>query len=156
MTRISKRISGLVLVLLAIACSGAFTRNGHAAAVPGGTSVPSFMLHTPLFASAGTLTSSLAGAGARAAQSTIVVSIFGPGTIRPNITCYWDTHVSGGTPPYTYQWYGGSTADPSQSDIFASASQSFWLDVKVTDSLGAVGWGGKYITVTSNTGACML
>ena len=44
----------------------------------------------------------------------------------------------------------------NQPDFFASASSSFWLDVKVTAANGAVGWGSQFVTVTSNTGACLL
>jgi hypothetical protein len=84
------------------------------------------------------------------------VTISGPGKILPNHTCYWFANVSGGTGPYTYYWYGGSSSWRTDSDFYASASRSFYLDVKVTDANGTVAWGSRYITVTTNTGACML
>lgn len=82
------------------------------------------------------------------------VTLYGPGTIRSNSTCYWWTSVSGGTAPYTYYWYGGSSSWRTDSDFNASATGSFYLDVKVTDANGNVAWGSKYVTVSSNAGAC--
>lgn len=84
------------------------------------------------------------------------VTIQGPGKILPNHTCYWYANVSGGTGPYTYYWYGGSSSWRTDPDFYASASRSFYLDVKVTDANGNVAWGSRYVTVTTNTGACML
>lgn len=84
------------------------------------------------------------------------VTISGPGKILPNHTCWWFATVSGGTAPYTYYWYGGSSSWRTDPDFYASASRSFYLDVKVTDANGNVAWGSRYVTVTTNTGACML
>lgn len=84
----------------------------------------------------------------------MTVTIYGPGTIRPNSTCYWWANVSGGTAPYTYYWYGGVSSWRTDYEFFAYATRSFWLDVKVTDANGNVAWGSRYINVTSNTGAC--
>jgi hypothetical protein len=84
----------------------------------------------------------------------MTVTIYGPGTIRPNTTCYWWADVSGGTAPYTYYWYGGVSSWRTDSEFWAYATRSFWLDVKVTDANGNVAWGSRYINVTTNTGAC--
>ncbi|HYR09027.1 MAG TPA: hypothetical protein VEQ60_14695, partial [Longimicrobium sp.] len=84
----------------------------------------------------------------------MTVTIYGPGTIRPNSTCYWWANVSGGTAPYTYYWYGGVSSWRTDYEFFAYATRSFYLDVKVTDANGNVAWGSRYINVTTNTGAC--
>lgn len=84
----------------------------------------------------------------------MTVTIYGPGTIRPNTTCYWYSSVSGGTAPYTYYWYGGVSSWRTDPEFFAYATRSFWLDLKVTDANGNVAWGSRYINVTTSTGAC--
>lgn len=84
------------------------------------------------------------------------VTIYGPGTIRPNNTCYWWANVSGGTGPYTYYWYGGTSSNRTGEEFWAYATRSFYLDVKVTDANGNIAWGSRYINVTLNTGACMV
>jgi hypothetical protein len=82
------------------------------------------------------------------------VTIYGPGTIRSNSTCYWWANVSGGTAPYTYYWYGGVSSSRTDYEFFAYATRSFYLDVKVTDANGNVAWGSRYINVTTNAGIC--
>jgi hypothetical protein len=160
MMRIRKRISGLSVVLLAVA-SGAFTMYDHASAVPAsppdaGTSAPAFMAVAPLFASARTIARDFAEERHRIRVSSFSVGIAGNDIIPPNDYCYWESIPMGGTPPYTYQWYGGSSFARDQSSIFAKASWSFWLDVKVTDSNGEVGWGYLYVTVSEWSGACLI
>lgn len=82
------------------------------------------------------------------------VTIYGPGTIRSGNTCYWWSSVSGGTPPYTYYWYGGTSSWRTDSEFYASATRSFYLDLKVTDATGKVAWGSRYINVTTTAGVC--
>lgn len=89
--------------------------------------------------------------------ATLTVSIGGSTTIRPNETCGWWTSVSGGTPPYAYQWYGGTAVSARNLyDFYGKASTSFLLQVKVTDSNGTVAWGSQYITVSTSAFACFL
>jgi hypothetical protein len=75
------------------------------------------------------------------------VTVYGVDTVRANETCYWWAVVSGGTGPYTYHWYGGTSSSRTAYDIYASSWSSFTLQVEVTDANNNVAWGSKYVTV---------
>lgn len=67
------------------------------------------------------------------------VSIAGPTRIRPEAICSWEAVVSGGTPPYSYNWYNdgihrGSGRYYTGGKDPGSMRDWFLLRVDVTDS----------------------
>ncbi|HEX2080670.1 MAG TPA: hypothetical protein VHG08_23400 [Longimicrobium sp.] len=144
--------------------NGSFTNSNVSSWSSSNTSVATISGGTISAVAAGSATISAVIDGVTGSTSVSVVNppppmsvtIYGPNKILPNHTCYWWANVSGGTPPYTYYWYGGVSSDRTGYEFWAYASRSFYLDVKVTDANGNVAWGSKYVTVTTNTGACMV
>ncbi|HEX2203423.1 MAG TPA: Ig-like domain-containing protein [Longimicrobium sp.] len=84
------------------------------------------------------------------------VVINGPSAIRPYSTCTWFAAASGGTPPYTYQWSGGSSGGGSGNEYTASASANFSFSVQVTDALGKVVGATKWVLVSNSAMECMV
>jgi hypothetical protein len=73
--------------------------------------------------------------------ASLVGSISGPGSHRPNQTCQFQAVVSGGTPPYTYSWTG---AGQSGSEEFfypnsAGITYSYTVSLHITDAAGQSG-----------------
>jgi len=64
---------------------------------------------------------------------SLSVSIVGDEDIPPNEDCAWQAIVSGGTSPYSYNWWGALTG--STEIIEGSLSESSYLWVEVTDAL---------------------
>lgn len=62
----------------------------------------------------------------------VSVGIVGDDEVAPNEECAWQAFASGGTPPYSYQWWGGLTG--STATIFGSLPQSSYIWVAVTDA----------------------
>ncbi len=60
------------------------------------------------------------------------VYITGDEEIAPDEDCGWDTVVSGGTPPYSYNWWGALSGTDSYID--GNLDESSYLWVEVTDS----------------------
>jgi hypothetical protein len=86
------------------------------------------------------------------------VTITGPSYISTPGNYTWTANVSGGTPPYTYQWYyklltGGTwqkltgQTNPSYTRYVGYSQWAFRLRADVTDSLGLVGSGGIVVDV---------
>lgn len=67
-----------------------------------------------------------------ATRTTLSVWIDGDDTVAPYEVCAWVARVSGGTPPYTYNWWGGL----SGSNFFLEGwlPQSSWEWVEVIDA----------------------
>lgn len=70
--------------------------------------------------------------------SVLSVSIAGPSEVNPADLCTWYAVVSGGTPPYTYQWNSNGMVDMSGPGLdYWSGYKSFgysWLTVTVQDA----------------------
>lgn len=81
---------------------------------------------------------------ARATLGTLNVTIAGPGSINNWWECTWYAWVSGGTPPYTYQWsaMGMTPTGPDDADYwtgYKAVSSYGALDVYVSDANGNTG-----------------
>lgn len=59
-------------------------------------------------------------------------SISGPEEVSPSESCQWQADVSGGTPPYTYSWWGALSG--SSQTISGTVSSSSYLYLAATDS----------------------
>lgn len=168
MTRIGRWISACAAAMLAAGCggdagSGGLTPTGPQLLAGSAATVSAAYGHdgngsftsSNATSSSGS-SSSVAALGSAGSFSTLSVTIWGPNNMQPNSLCYWYSSVSGGTGPYTYYWYGGSSSNRTYEDFFASARNDFILELKVTDANGNVAWASEYIDVTSNTGPCMM
>jgi hypothetical protein len=86
------------------------------------------------------------------------VSISGPTEVATRWTCNWYTYVSGGTAPYTYQWYEqGMVREESYDNHRRGAAVTIGnvaLSVLVTDATGKSGWGSLVINSDSNGPFC--
>ncbi|HEX6039432.1 hypothetical protein [Longimicrobium sp.] len=93
---------------------------------------------------------------AGAVKSTLSVSISGPSTPARNVNCQYTAVVSGGTPPYTYDWIGSGLIDgwndPTATYRWSSIGNKA-IHVDVMDALGATGSADLGVTVLS-TGSC--
>ncbi len=93
------------------------------------------------------------------ATSTLYVTIYGPDQVSPAWRdCTWAVSVSGGTPPYTYQWSPWRMVEMSTWDEYwqgyASATGYVSLDVFVTDAVGRQGSAGLLINSTFYADPC--
>lgn len=83
------------------------------------------------------------------------VTIGGMSQVPPNESCTWWASVSGGTPPYTYNWYAQGNWQGSWSYVtVATGTSNFTLTLLVQDSRGKTGSANKAITVTSMAPDC--
>lgn len=84
------------------------------------------------------------------------VTISGPGTVRPNLECYYYATVSYGQSPYTYSWTqtAGSGSSDGNIGYFATSSTSYTLRVTVTDAAGHTASASKFVTVSSSAPQC--
>jgi hypothetical protein len=87
------------------------------------------------------------------------VTIYGPDQVSPAWRdCTWAVSVSGGTPPYTYQWSPWRMVEMSTWDEYwqgyASATGYVSLDVFVTDAVGRQGSAGLLINSTFYADPC--
>lgn len=85
------------------------------------------------------------------------VTINGPTTVRPNSTCYYSSTVSGGTSPYSYEWYQDNGVIGTDSGVDASATgyvYGYILTLTVTDSNGLVGSARQDVTITASAPIC--
>lgn len=89
--------------------------------------------------------------------SGVTVTINGPTTMRPNTECFYSSSVSGGTTPYSYQWYQGSTPVGTGSSVTVSSSgyvSSFRLSLSVTDAAGASGSDEITVQISESAPIC--
>lgn len=71
-------------------------------------------------------------------KRTLSAAIVGPGAVKPYATCLWEAQVSGGTPPYTFDWLS-STGDFGNAQAFyatAPGTLAFIIELYVTDAAG--------------------
>jgi hypothetical protein len=66
-----------------------------------------------------------------------VPTIHGPTMVQPPAVCSWTSTVSGGVPPYTYQWQG--YASGTSSSIVAVVYGPGGMVLTVRDSRGVAG-----------------
>lgn len=71
--------------------------------------------------------------------SAFTVSIQGPTEVTPHDLCTWQAVVSGGTPPYTYEWSAIGMIDmgapgPNYWSGYKTWSSNTWISVKVVDA----------------------
>lgn len=94
-----------------------------------------------------------------AAKQVLYVSIAGPTDVQTWWTCNWTAYVSGGTPPYTYQWSIQGMVETSSSGEYwsgyAAHGGQVGLNVYVTDSNGQNGWGYLVIYSSSSSPFCL-
>lgn len=88
------------------------------------------------------------GAVPRHDVDPLSAQIWGPNPVRPNDgSCFWEGLVSGGTPPYTRTWQGGSAGGGSGQFYYTSFSTfigpSNFIRLVVTDAAG------QQVTVTT-------
>lgn len=80
----------------------------------------------------------------------LTVTIGGPTYVFANQTETWTASVSGGTTPYTFQWYvNSSPAGSNQSLTMNTGDSDFQLLVTVTDAVNANKSAGMSVTVNS-------
>lgn len=88
----------------------------------------------------------------------LLVTIEGPTTVRPNVECHWFASVSGGTPPYTYEWIMGSVFSEPQSYgpevYYTNEGNGFMTRVRVRDAAGQVLFPGFMVSVSPDAPEC--
>lgn len=87
-------------------------------------------------------------------EQTLTVTVDGPSPINANERCTFWAFVSGGTPPYTYDW--GPSPSTSGPEITLSKGESFRIDLLVTDANGDYGLAFKWVDVRPTYLTCMM
>lgn len=83
------------------------------------------------------------------------VAILGAQTAAYGAQCHFDAqHVSGGTGPFTYQWWIGSAPAGSGSGILATISDPFQLSLVVTDATGATSSAARSVQIDPYAPGC--
>lgn len=88
----------------------------------------------------------------RALSANPSVSIGGSSSVKPNVTCGWTANVSGGLPPYFFNWSVNGTPLAGQhgpSVVYTNSGSSFTLTVSVTDAGSGSASASRNITVSS-------
>jgi hypothetical protein len=74
---------------------------------------------------------------------------------QPNQTCWAYAGVSGGTPPYSYQWYvNGAAWGNGTQTAYTNYGFGYSLGLIVTDALGASASASQYVDVWSGAFPC--
>jgi hypothetical protein len=87
----------------------------------------------------------------------LAVTISGPATVKPNVTCTWLANAVNGTTPYTYSWTvnSGDPIGTASSLTFTNIGTPFNLTVQVTDAVGAVASNSLYVIIAPGAANCM-
>lgn len=96
------------------------------------------------------------------AKNTLTVTIGGPTKVLINGECTWAVSVSGGTPPYTYDWLGFDYVyyDLTRQSAVGGwygplpGKASIWVDV--TDSNNDYGFDGHGVQVSTVGQDCVF
>ncbi|HET7231257.1 MAG TPA: hypothetical protein VFJ16_14710 [Longimicrobium sp.] len=73
----------------------------------------------------------------------------------PNQTCWAYASVSGGTPPYSYQWYvNGAAWGNGPQTAYTNYGYGYTLGLLVTDALGTTQGASQYVDVWSGAYFC--
>lgn len=85
------------------------------------------------------------------------VNIQGPTTVQPFSQCLYQALVQGGTSPYNYAWQadGVPVGDNSPFYRHPAGTNSFTLQVTVTDAAGSTGGNILEVTVSSGAPECL-
>ncbi len=84
-------------------------------------------------------------------------NITGPTQVHPEGVCQWVGTAQHGIRPYaSYQWYVGTTLVGTGQNltIIEPGYSNFYLDLKVTDADGGVGWESRYIVINTQSNQC--
>ncbi|HEX8697009.1 MAG TPA: hypothetical protein VF746_31615 [Longimicrobium sp.] len=74
---------------------------------------------------------------------------------QPYQTCWAYASVSGGTPPYSYQWYvNGAPWDTSPQTAYTNSGFGYYLDLYVTDAAGTTKGTWQYVDVWEGAFPC--
>jgi hypothetical protein len=87
------------------------------------------------------------------------VTIGGPLEVRPDVYCYYSGSVTAGTPPYSYQWFSGTTwvGDGPEVDVYTGwGPYPFYLFLDVTDAEGRPGYAARLVNVTDSAKICPM
>jgi hypothetical protein len=83
------------------------------------------------------------------------VGISSSSEAQPYQTCVAWANVSGGTPPYSYQWYvNGTPAGNSYELYHTNSGSSYTVDLYVTDAANTTQSASQYVWVNSHAGYC--
>ncbi len=84
------------------------------------------------------------------------VRISGPTNVQPNTSCYFSSSVTAGTPPYSYEWFNGTTVIGSGPDVVAYTGYvPFYLSLQVYDANGRPGSEMLLINVADDARVCV-
>ncbi|MBL0940271.1 MAG: hypothetical protein IBJ03_15355 [Gemmatimonadaceae bacterium] len=84
-----------------------------------------------------------------------VATIIGASTAVPNASCNYAASVSGGSPPYTYQWFAGNTLIGSTQSIYATVfSPGLDLSLVVRDASNVTASASKYVFTDLYASGC--
>jgi subtilisin family serine protease len=92
----------------------------------------------------------------RALTPNPTVSIGGSPSVKPNVLCGWTASVSGGLPPYHFNWTVNGTQLVGQylsSMTYTNTGSNFTIGVTVSDAVGGTASSTRNITV-SPTAKC--
>jgi hypothetical protein len=83
-------------------------------------------------------------------------SIIGPSTVKPNVTCLYQANVTGGTPPYDYDWSapGGSSSSSTFDYSNVGAGAGYTITLTVTDDDDAQVQDHLHVTTSSSAPVC--
>lgn len=97
------------------------------------------------------------GGGGGGGPPPFTGSITGPTEISPMAECSWVASPSGGTAPYSYQWYRNGALVGTAADYTdgMNGASSFTLSLRVTDSVGAIRT-DEIIVSNTGFGECLL
>lgn len=91
----------------------------------------------------------------------LTVSISGPTKIKPDATCTWESSVSNGSGPFTYEWKNdgfpvSDSASYTGGELAGSTDDAFPLRLEVMDANGAEGSDDIFVEEDPNAFECII